>query len=263
MESSDKLCSSAHGTGGGASKGTGGTSKSAGGTSKSGGGSSRSSGGARGASGGTSRGTGGGSRRGSHDNLSSLGGSVLGVDHLIASLRGGNGGGTSALFSAQLSQADRGSVLNPTTFKGDPYWSMEGRDRGYLGLYPPNERQRRIDRFLNKRRSRIWSKSVKYDVRKNFADSRIRVKGRFVKKEEQEYMLESLGIISGGGGSGGSSGGMGGDAGHADEQINEEDGDRDGTEDMYDDEMNDHEGVGRDDDDDDDDMEEEEEEEEE
>ena len=26
---------------------------------------------------------------------------------------------------------------------------------------------------------------MKYDVRKNFADSRIRVKGRFVKKEEQ------------------------------------------------------------------------------
>lgn len=40
----------------------------------------------------------------------------------------------------------------------------------------------------------MWSKSVKYDVRKNFADSRIRVKGRFVKKEEQELMLQTLGL---------------------------------------------------------------------
>jgi hypothetical protein len=35
---------------------------------------------------------------------------------------------------------------------------------------------------------------VKYDVRKNFADSRIRVKGRFVKKEDQAAMLLSMGL---------------------------------------------------------------------
>ena len=32
---------------------------------------------------------------------------------------------------------------------------------------------------------RIWCKKIKYDVRKNFADSRIRIKGRFVRKEEE------------------------------------------------------------------------------
>ncbi len=35
----------------------------------------------------------------------------------------------------------------------------------------------------------MWTKKVKYDVRKNFADSRIRIKGRFVKKDEEQAVL--------------------------------------------------------------------------
>jgi hypothetical protein len=41
---------------------------------------------------------------------------------------------------------------------------------------------------MAKRKKRIWTKRVKYDVRKNFADSRLRVKGRFVKKEDEELL---------------------------------------------------------------------------
>ena len=37
-----------------------------------------------------------------------------------------------------------------------------------------------------KKEKRIWQKRVKYDVRKNFADSRLRFKGRFVKKGGEE-----------------------------------------------------------------------------
>ena len=29
----------------------------------------------------------------------------------------------------------------------------------------------------------MWSKKIKYDVRKNFADTRVRIKGRFVRKD--------------------------------------------------------------------------------
>jgi hypothetical protein len=60
-----------------------------------------------------------------------------------------------------------------------------------IGIYTPEERKRRIERFWEKRRSRVWTKKVKYDVRKNFADSRIRVKGRFVKKEDEINILSN------------------------------------------------------------------------
>ena len=40
----------------------------------------------------------------------------------------------------------------------------------------------------------MWTKKVKYDVRKNFADSRMRVKGRFVKKEDEELLRELMSI---------------------------------------------------------------------
>ena len=61
---------------------------------------------------------------------------------------------------------------------------------GWVGAYTPKNRQLRINRFLEKRNRRLWAKTVKYDVRKNFADSRLRVKGRFVKKEDETLVRE-------------------------------------------------------------------------
>ena len=54
-----------------------------------------------------------------------------------------------------------------------------------IGAYTVEQRKLRIARFLEKRKSRSWVKCVKYDVRKNFADTRVRVKGRFIKKEDE------------------------------------------------------------------------------
>ena len=65
---------------------------------------------------------------------------------------------------------------------------------GYIGAYSPDARKKRIQRFLEKRKKRVWTKKVKYDVRKNFADSRMRVKGRFVKKEDEELLRELMSI---------------------------------------------------------------------
>ena len=39
-----------------------------------------------------------------------------------------------------------------------------------------------MQRFLEKRKKRIWHKKVKYTCRKKLADNRPRVKGRFVKR---------------------------------------------------------------------------------
>lgn len=60
---------------------------------------------------------------------------------------------------------------------------------GCIGAYTQEERRHRLEKFWEKRNHRVWTKRVKYDVRKNFADSRVRVKGRFVKKEEEQLLL--------------------------------------------------------------------------
>jgi hypothetical protein len=37
---------------------------------------------------------------------------------------------------------------------------------GFVGIYSPEDRKARILRFLEKRKRRMWTKKVKYDVRK-------------------------------------------------------------------------------------------------
>eukprot|EP00591_Stephanopyxis_turris_P006907 CAMPEP_0195520780 /NCGR_PEP_ID=MMETSP0794_2-20130614/17537_1 /TAXON_ID=515487 /ORGANISM="Stephanopyxis turris, Strain CCMP 815" /LENGTH=774 /DNA_ID=CAMNT_0040650203 /DNA_START=380 /DNA_END=2704 /DNA_ORIENTATION=- len=68
------------------------------------------------------------------------------------------------------------------------------RPEGWVGAYSPTSRKIRIDRFMAKRHHRVWTKTVKYDVRKNFADSRLRVKGRFVKKEDEQIMRDLMSL---------------------------------------------------------------------
>jgi hypothetical protein len=50
-------------------------------------------------------------------------------------------------------------------------------------------------RFMEKRKKRVWQRKVKYDVRKSFADSRLRVKGRFVKKEDEELLRDLMHML--------------------------------------------------------------------
>ena len=56
---------------------------------------------------------------------------------------------------------------------------------GQLGIYTPAQRRAKIEKYNEKKKHRVWSKKIKYDVRKNFADSRVRVKGRFVRKDDE------------------------------------------------------------------------------
>lgn len=69
---------------------------------------------------------------------------------------------------------------------------LTGQKHNFVGAYSPDSRRKRIEKFLDKRQKRVWRKEVKYDVRKNFADSRLRVKGRFVKKEDEQLLRELL-----------------------------------------------------------------------
>ncbi|CAH0476894.1 unnamed protein product [Peronospora belbahrii] len=70
--------------------------------------------------------------------------------------------------------------------------AKDGQKQNFVGAYSPDSRRKRIEKFLDKRQKRVWRKEVKYDVRKNFADSRLRVKGRFVKKEDEQLLRELL-----------------------------------------------------------------------
>lgn len=57
---------------------------------------------------------------------------------------------------------------------------------GRIGIYLPADRRARIARFHAKRKMRIWRKRIKYDCRKKLADSRPRIKGRFVKRSDMD-----------------------------------------------------------------------------
>ena len=41
-----------------------------------------------------------------------------------------------------------------------------------------------------KRKHKVLSKKCRYDVRKTFADMRLRVKGRFLKKGDEDFLRE-------------------------------------------------------------------------
>ena len=58
-----------------------------------------------------------------------------------------------------------------------------------VGVYTKEERLKRIERFREKKLKRIWRKQIKYDCRKRLADTRPRVKGRFVSRGDEDNLM--------------------------------------------------------------------------
>ena len=69
---------------------------------------------------------------------------------------------------------------------------------GRIGIYDPEQRKARIELFHSKRAARIWRKRIKYDCRKELADSRPRIKGRFLKRSDMNLPPEEIQRIYGG-----------------------------------------------------------------
>jgi hypothetical protein len=64
-----------------------------------------------------------------------------------------------------------------------------------IGTLTLEERRAKIERYMEKRKRRTWNKRVNYDCRKKVADNRLRIKGRFVTKDQAFSMLASIGIF--------------------------------------------------------------------
>ena len=71
---------------------------------------------------------------------------------------------------------DRNFISEPSTMK--QVYNKNGR----IGIYTPAERAAIIQKFNAKRARRVWNKKIRYNCRKNLADRRMRIKGRFVKR---------------------------------------------------------------------------------
>ena len=50
-------------------------------------------------------------------------------------------------------------------------------------------REARVSRYREKRRTRLFAKKIRYEVRKLNAEKRPRMKGRFVKREEKDSFV--------------------------------------------------------------------------
>jgi hypothetical protein len=82
-------------------------------------------------------------------------------------------------FADLKQEGPDGTVLLPQML--DHYAEIYNKN-GRIGIYNREERDTIIERFREKKRRRVWKKKIRYHCRKNLADRRVRVKGRFVRR---------------------------------------------------------------------------------
>jgi hypothetical protein len=61
-----------------------------------------------------------------------------------------------------------------------------------VGNLSVEERITKVRRYIEKKHRRKWIKKVSYDCRKRVANVRLRIKGRFIKKQEQLDIISKV-----------------------------------------------------------------------
>ena len=59
-----------------------------------------------------------------------------------------------------------------------------------IGLLTPEERSLKVQKYLMKKARRNWNRKISYGCRKKVAENRVRVKGRFVTKEQANVLKD-------------------------------------------------------------------------
>ena len=65
---------------------------------------------------------------------------------------------------------------------------------GNIGIYSPEARKERLHRFMAKRLKRSYTKRTRYHGRTMEANAKLRYKGRFLKKEDEELLRAAMEI---------------------------------------------------------------------
>lgn len=73
--------------------------------------------------------------------------------------------------------------------KDDPKDTLKVTPERMIGKLTVSQRKEKIQNYLKKRENRIWRKKISYDCRKKVADKRLRIKGRFVTREQAFALL--------------------------------------------------------------------------
>lgn len=80
--------------------------------------------------------------------------------------------------------------LSPITQRIEDIVNVVGNKLRRIGTITVMERKEKVQRYLAKRKNRIWGKKVSYDCRKRVADSRLRIKGRFITRKQASRILK-------------------------------------------------------------------------
>eukprot|EP00742_Colponemidia_sp_Colp-10_P005022 GILJ01005366.1.p1 GENE.GILJ01005366.1~~GILJ01005366.1.p1 ORF type:complete len:302 (+),score=45.99 GILJ01005366.1:156-1061(+) len=92
--------------------------------------------------------------------------------------------GKFAAVEEGMKNLDLGAAANASTSS----FTQAGSSSVMVGKLSREERLEKLRKYREKKKNRVWDKRIRYSCRKNLADRRLRVKGRFVKAGQEDEM---------------------------------------------------------------------------